>query len=214
MKNTKIVIVGDQRLIRESCAYLLNQDNNIYALAMGGDSTDLSSIAFTPSIVIIAGTVNHMNGPDLVGFVKGIFPSAGILGLFMTTHLGYARNMLRAGMSGYLSEDSSIAEFFQAIEKLTSGTEYICDEVKTLLSSRALIENKKVDDIQSLSCRELQIIDLVIKGSTSKDIGSRLNIAYRTVETHRHNILRKLNIKKSTALVNFMHSAGALANAI
>jgi two-component system nitrate/nitrite response regulator NarL len=214
MKKTTVVIIGDQRLLREACASLLIRTNDIYVLADVKNFEEIMPLHLSPDIVIITGGMNKMHGPDVVKISKDIFPRASVMGLFMNINLSYARKMMKAGMKAYLTDDSSINEIFIAIEELCRGKEYVCDEIKTLLSKQVLIENNTTDHFQSLSFRELQIISFVSKGSTSKDIAAELNITYRTVETHRHNILKKLNIKNSSALVNYMSFAVGMANAV
>ncbi|HSZ85946.1 MAG TPA: response regulator transcription factor [Puia sp.] len=214
MEKINVVLIGDQRLMRETCASLLTRNNDICVLSDAKNFDVLMSLNLSPDIVIITGGMNKMHGPDVVKIAKDTFPLASVMGLFMNINLSYARKMMKAGMKAYLTDDSSINEIFAAIEELCRGKEYICDEIKTLLSKQILLENNSIDHFQSLSSRELQIINFVRKGSTSKDIAAELNITFRTVETHRHNILKKLNIKNSSALVNYMSFAIGMANAV
>jgi DNA-binding NarL/FixJ family response regulator len=214
MKKTTVVIIGDQRLMRESCAYLLTRNNDIFVLADAKDIDEVMSLNLSPDIVIITGGMNKMHGLDVVKISKDIFPRASVMGLFMNINLSYARKMMKAGMKAYLTDDSSINEIFTAIEELCLGKEYVCDEIKTLLSKQVLFESNCIDQFQLLSSRELQIISFVKNGSTSKDIAAELKITYRTVETHRHNILKKLNLRNSSALVNYMSFEVGMAKAI
>ena len=94
-----------------------------------------------------------------------------------------------------------------AISEVAQGNKYICHEVKAILSEQILEDNEK-PDINLLSQREIEIIDLIKQGQSSKEIAQQLNITLKTVEVHRHNILKKLNLKNTAALVNFINNAG------
>jgi two-component system invasion response regulator UvrY len=96
---------------------------------------------------------------------------------------------------------------FEAITEVQKGGRYICSEVKTILSEQAFDEESNAG-INSLSNRELEIIKYIKDGLSSKEISTELNISLKTVEVHRHNILKKLNLKNSAALVNFINEAG------
>jgi two-component system invasion response regulator UvrY len=95
---------------------------------------------------------------------------------------------------------------FEAIEEVMKGNRYICSEVKTILSEQAFDEENS--GANSLSNRELEIIKFIKDGLSSKEISAALNISLKTVEVHRHNILKKLNLKNSAALVNYINESG------
>jgi DNA-binding NarL/FixJ family response regulator len=218
MKTFNIILIGEHRLIREACACLLNEKPELSVLGSVRDYFDSSLIDLSPDLVIVAGNARNIHGPDQVCFINQLFPRTPVMGLFMSPHVAIARKMILAGMKAYLTADSSIAEIFTAIEQLKENRTYVCDEIRDLLSKQLANENNPenntLDKIQLLSSREMQIIGLVRKGSTSKDIASVLNITFRTVETHRHNILKKLQIKNSTSLVNYMSVGDGLMSAV
>jgi len=96
---------------------------------------------------------------------------------------------------------------FEAIVEVTQGNRFICSEVKTILSEQAF-DDEAGNGANSLSGRELEIIKYIKDGLSSKEISSELCISLKTVEVHRHNILKKLNLKNSASLVNYINSAG------
>jgi DNA-binding NarL/FixJ family response regulator len=87
-----------------------------------------------------------------------------------------------------------------------NGNKYICDEIKNNISELVLEENKDVPNVNALTEREIQIINLIKEGQSSKEIAVTLNISLKTVEVHRHNILKKLKLKNSASLVNFINN--------
>ena len=94
---------------------------------------------------------------------------------------------------------------FKAIMEVYGGNRYICDEVKNIISEQ-IMDDGPSQGINALSERELQIVKLIKEGFSSKEISSQLNISLKTVEVHRHNILKKLNLKNSAALVNYINT--------
>jgi DNA-binding NarL/FixJ family response regulator len=114
--------------------------------------------------------------------------------------------MLQVGAKGYVTKNSSKEEMFTAITEVFKGNKYVCDEIKTIISDQLLDENQDVPSINSLTEREIQIINHIREGLSSKEIANRLEISLKTVEVHRHNVLKKLKLKNSASLVNFINS--------
>ena len=118
-----------------------------------------------------------------------------------------ALRILKAGAGGYVTKQSSKEELFDAIVAVQNGTQYICEEIKNNLSEQVFTE-EKAPNLNSLTHRELEIVELVRRGMSSKEIAIHLDISLKTAEVHRHNILKKLKIKNSAALVNLMNTNG------
>jgi len=95
-----------------------------------------------------------------------------------------------------------------AIIEVNNGNKYICEEVKNILTQQELEEEDRQPDMNVLSRRELEIAKLIKEGMSSKEIAVRLDISLKTVEVHRYNILKKLNLKNTASLVNFIHTQG------
>jgi DNA-binding NarL/FixJ family response regulator len=95
----------------------------------------------------------------------------------------------------------------KAILEVHKGNKFICDEIKNIISDQLLTEQADAPNINSLTEREIQIINYIKEGSSSKEIATSLNISLKTVEVHRHNILKKLKLKNSASLVNFINSS-------
>ena len=109
---------------------------------------------------------------------------------------------------GYVTKNSSREEMFKALTEVNAGKKYICDEIKNILSEQVIgggDENQI--GLNSLSQREIEIISFIKKGFSSKEIADSLSISVKTVEVHRYNILKKLNLKNAAALVNFINNS-------
>ena len=151
--------------------------------------------------------MSPMNGFEATKEIRKISPESKIIGVSMHSQPAYAKKMLQVGAMGYITKNSSKEEMIGAITEVAQGNKYICHEVKAILSEQILEDNEK-PDINMLSQREVEIIDLIKQGQSSKEIALQLSITLKTVEVHRHNILKKLNLKNTAALVNFINNAG------
>jgi two-component system invasion response regulator UvrY len=96
---------------------------------------------------------------------------------------------------------------FKAILEIQAGKKYVCDEIKNILSEQVISGDDPQTGLNSLSQREIEIISYIKKGNSSKEIADALNISVKTVEVHRYNILKKLNLKNAAALVNFINNS-------
>jgi len=117
------------------------------------------------------------------------------------------KKILHAGAMGYITKNSSSEELIKAIQEVGNGYRFICSEVLEILSEELLEGKEKDPGISQLTERELEIIQLVKVGKSSREIALLLNIALKTVEAHRHSILKKLKLPNTAAVVNFIHSS-------
>ena len=118
--------------------------------------------------------------------------------------------MLQLGASGYVTKNSSKEEMFNAILEVSKGNKFICEEIRELHSEARKIL-RAMSAINTLTEREMDVINLIRQGSSSKDISLNLDISIKTVEVHRHNILKKLKLKNAASLIHFMNSSSLSA---
>jgi two-component system invasion response regulator UvrY len=121
----------------------------------------------------------------------------------MHSQPAYARKMIRDGAMGYICKTSPSNELFKALEEISDGKKYICREIKEILAKQMMDEGEP-KNANILSARELEIIRFIKKGFSSKQIALELFISVKTVEVHRYNVLKKLNLRNAAALVNFI----------
>ena len=115
---------------------------------------------------------------------------------------------LRLGARGYVTKNSPRQEMLDAINEVNAGNMYICQEVKNILSDQMLGEEDPATGLNQLSEREIEVINNIRDGLSSKEIADRLGISIKTVEVHRHNILKKLKVKNTASLINYINSTG------
>lgn len=211
MEKITILLIDDHKLIRESWAFILNSDPRFQVIGETSNTDEAAEIAKSknPKIVLMDINMNPVNGFDATKLILKCSPRSKIIGISMHSMPAYARKMLQIGAMGYVTKNSSKDELMAAIVEVNSGKKYICEEVKNILAQQELEEdNNGQPDMNVLSQREIDVVKLIKEGMSSKEIALKLDISLKTVEVHRYNILKKLNLKNTAALVNFINTHG------
>jgi two-component system invasion response regulator UvrY len=208
MKKVSIMIVDDHTLIRETWSFLLGKNENFDVVAECGDGERAIELARDkrPDVVLLDINMAPMSGFDVLKMIRKYSPGSKIIGVSMHSQPAYAKKMLRLGAKGYVTKNSPRQEMLEAISEVSNNRVYICQEVKNILSDQLLNSDQVNPDINNLSDREMQIVRALQEGLSSKEIASELNISLKTVEVHRHNILKKLKLKNTVSLINFINS--------
>ena len=208
MKKISIMIVDDHTLIRETWSFLLGKNENFDVVAECGDGERAIELARDkrPDVVLLDINMAPMSGFDVLKMIRKYSPGSKIIGVSMHSQPAYAKKMLRLGAKGYVTKNSPRQEMLEAIAEVSNNRVYICQEVKNILSDQLLNSDQVNPDINNLSDREMQIVRALKEGLSSKEIASELNISLKTVEVHRHNILKKLKLKNTVSLINFINS--------
>ena len=211
MGKITILLVDDHKLIRDSWSFILNSDPRFKVIGETSSGQEAIKIAVKnkPSVILMDVNMSPLSGFDVTKDILELSPSSRIIGVSMHTMPAYARRMLKLGAWGYVTKNSSKDEMITAIEEVNKGKKYICKEVKDILVSQELNEgSEKPGDMNDLSRRELDVINLIKVGLKSKEIALKLDISTKTVEVHRYNVLRKLKLKNSVSLVNYLNEKG------
>ncbi|HXB95415.1 MAG TPA: response regulator transcription factor [Puia sp.] len=208
MKKVSIMIVDDHTLIRETWSFLLGKNERFDVVAECGDGQRAIELARDkrPDVVLLDINMAPMSGFDVLKMIRKYSPGSKIIGVSMHSQPAYAKKMLRLGAKGYVTKNSPRAEMLEAISEVSNNHVYICQEVKNILSDQLLNSDQPNPDINNLSDREMQIVRALKEGLSSKEIASELSISLKTVEVHRHNILKKLKLKNTVSLINFINS--------
>lgn len=210
MGKITILLVDDHKLIRDSWSFILNSDSRFQVIGETSNADEAVSIAKenTPDIVLMDINMSPVNGFEATKLIRKYSPVSKVIGISMHSMPAYARRMLQMGAMGYVTKNSSKDELLAAIIEVSAGKKYICEEVKNILAQQELEEDGGQPDMNALSRREIDIVQLIKQGLSSKEIASRLDISLKTVEVHRYNILKKLGLKNTAALVNFINTHG------
>lgn len=213
MKKTTFAIVDDHQLVREMISLVIAQVDTYEVIGQSGELQEAVEMikATRPDIVLLDINLSSESGFDAIPLIRKYAPATRIIGMSMHSQPTYARKMIRMGASGYLTKNSPRQEIFKAIEEVRVGRIYICSEIQNILSEQAFSNEEAKPDVNALSMREMEVIELIKEGLSSKEIAAKLWISVKTVEVHRYNVLKKLNLKNSAALVNFVYRNAALS---
>ncbi len=210
MAKITVMIVDDHTLIRETWSFLLGRDEKFEVIAEVGDGQRAIEIARDkrPNIVLLDINMTPLNGFDVLKMIRKLSPGSKVIAVSMHSQPAYAKKMLRLGARGYVTKNSPRQEMVDAIMDVYNGNTYICQEVKNILSDQMLGEDEAAVGLNQLSEREIEVINQIRDGLSSKEIADRLGISIKTVEVHRHNILKKLKVKNTASLINYINSTG------
>jgi two-component system, NarL family, invasion response regulator UvrY len=210
MGKISVMIVDDHTLIRETWSFLLGRNENYEVVAEVGDGQRAIDLARDkrPNIVLLDINMAPLNGFDVLKMIRKLSPGSKVIAVSMHSQPAYAKKMLRLGAKGYVTKNSPRQEMLDAINEVYAGNMYICQEVKNILSDQMLGEEDPATGLNQLSEREIEVINNIRDGLSSKEIADRLGISIKTVEVHRHNILKKLKVKNTASLINYINSTG------
>jgi DNA-binding NarL/FixJ family response regulator len=207
-KKIRLIITDDHALLREAWKFILDNDINFKVLAVcaSGQEALEQCKQLRPDVVLMDINLPGMNGIEATHQTRKYSPGTKVLALSQHTQPAYARKIMLEGASGYVTKNSSKDELYTAIIEVYKGNKYVCREIKENLSKKFLSGETAKPGLESLSAREMEIVSYVKKGYSSKEIANILSLAVKTVEVHRHNILKKLNLKNAAALVNLINN--------
>jgi DNA-binding NarL/FixJ family response regulator len=208
MEKITILITDDHTLIRQSWSMILNADPRFQVVAEAGSGEEALELVkqLRPNIAVMDINLPGINGLEATQLIKKISPGTKVLGVSMHTQPAYARTMMKQGAMGYVTKNSSRFELYNAIIEIHNNRTYVSNDVKSILVDQMLSGDKQEHGFNTLSNKEVEVIRFIKKGCSSKEIASLLSIAVKTVEAHRYNILKKLNLKNTAAMVNHINS--------
>lgn len=203
---TSVLIADDHRLVRETWNLIISSEKDYFVVAACSSATEAVEAAkrYQPDIVLMDINFPGMNGIEATRQIRKEAAGCRVIGVSAHTHTAYVRKMIQEGAMGYVTKSSSRNELFAAMQQVLKNRRYLCEETMNLLAGQAIDDQKT--GIHALTQREREIILLLRQGHSSKEIAEEFHISIKTVEVHRHNILKKLGLKNTAALINYMHS--------
>jgi len=202
---TRILVVDDHPLVRERLAEILSRESDLGVCAQAEDrSGAIEAIKSAgPDLVIVDLTLKHSDGLELIKDIRARWPKLKILVVSMHDESLYAERVIRAGAKGYITKQEATRNILLAVRKVLSGGIYLNEKAATQLIGRLADANKGtvVTPADILADRELQVFELTGHGLSIRQIGERLHIAQKTVETYRARIREKLNLKDANELL-------------
>ncbi len=204
----RIVIADDHSLIRKGLRTIIELESDMQVIGEAGDGKQLLRFLASeqPDMVIMDISMPNINGIDAIGKVLALYPEIRILMLTMHRNSQYFYNAISAGAHGYLIKDDSDTELLTAIDTVRSGKTYISPQLSSEVADTMLSAFREHRDpsIISLTPRERDVLDLVVKGHTSKQIADILCLSPRTIDHHRASLLKKFKMKNTVDLVKYV----------
>ncbi|MEN0052656.1 MAG: response regulator transcription factor [Mucilaginibacter sp.] len=206
-----IVIADNQALTREGIISVLTPLKDIHLLGYASTPAVLDQMIreHEPKVVIIDYDFDHNFGPDEVKEINARFNFTNVLVVSNSQNRGNIMQIIDSGVKNHVSKYCPADEFIEAVYATANGVEYFCDSTsKILFGDKQLMH--AVENAASLSSRETEIIHLIAKGLTNKDIADKLYLSVHTIKTHRKNIIKKLgftfkNAAELVMLIGYMN---------
>ena len=210
MEKIQILIADDHQLIRDTWTYILNNDSRFEVIASVASGEEAIEVAerLRPHIVLMDINMGEMSGFEATRIIKKQSPGSKVIGVSMHSMPAYAKKLFKMGGSGYVTKNSTRDELLKAIVEVHTGNTFVCEEVKVILSRQEIEPVTEKPDINMLSKRELEVVEFIKYGLSSKEIAGELGVSLKTIEVHRYNILKKLTLPNAPALVNFLNHHG------
>ncbi len=198
----KVVLADDHQMMREGLRALLERAGiEVVGEAADGHEAIAQARLLHPDVLVIDIAMPLLNGVDATRRLSAEFPGLKIVALSMNSDRRYVLAMLRAGATGYLLKNEASEDLLKALALVSRGKTYLSPAIAGGVVEEAIDARRMVDG--PLSAREREVLQLIAEGKTSKEIGAVLHIAVPTVETHRRQIMLKLNLRNIADLTKY-----------
>ncbi len=206
----RVFVADDHAIVREGLIMLLstNKEIDVIGWADNGNSALLEICSQQPDVALLDISMPEMNGIHIARALNAKCPNIKIIILSMYSSREYIHQSLLAGVSGYLLKHSAASQLIEAVQKVAGGDQFFSTSLRETVADLQEFPDAMGNIPEpELTVREREIIHLIAKRMTSKEISDRLYISNRTVDKHRENIMNKLGIHDVAGLVQY-----ALAN--
>ena len=208
-KIKKVIIVDDHPLFRKGIKSVLQEDADIEIIGEAGNSDEAMALIEkeTVDIVILDLQMPGMSGIELSKMIKSRYKNISIILLTMHKDERIFNNSLEYGLEAYILKENAVEEVLKAVHVVADGNFYLSPSMSEYMIQKSMKQKKLVDEnpgIKNLSEKEKEILNLISQNKTTKEIAEALFVSYKTIENHRANICKKLNISGCNALLKFI----------
>ncbi|HBC3534934.1 TPA: response regulator transcription factor, partial [Vibrio vulnificus] len=207
-KPIRVVIVDDHQVVLDGFMARLEMEPEIDVVGTASNGLEALDVVkqHKPDVVLMDISMPILNGIEATRMIKAEWPEAKILMLTMHDNREYIMKVMQEGAVGYMLKEISAEKMVQAIKTVNQGSTYFCESVTQTLFTQEIVPAAQRPN--PLSRREEAVLKLVAQGHSSKKIATLLEISYRTVETHRHNIKHKLDLNSTAELAKYALEQG------
>jgi len=198
----RVLLADDHETVREALRLLVNAqaDMEVVAEAKDGKQAIEHAHAFKPDVIVLDLTMPNMSGLTAARALKGAEPSTAVVALTRHDDDAYVQELIQAGASAYVLKQSSSAELLTAIRVAAAGGRYLDPGLPPPDHPR---DPRRRASTPPVTEREAEVLRMMAVGHSNKDIASTLNISIKTVEVHKANAMRKLNLRGRTDVVRY-----------
>ena len=213
MKTIRILLADDHGLVRAGIRELLQKFANVEVVAEAGDGREALALVKSklPNLVLLDIAMKSLTGLEVAERIAKDFPGVKVIILSMHANEEYVMRALRAGASGYLLKDAATTELELALAAVTKGETYLSPAISrgVIDSYLGRVEGKQ-SPLDQLMPRQREILQLIAEGKSTKEIAYTLNVSVKTVETHRAQLMDRLDIHDVAGLVRYAMRVGLI----
>jgi DNA-binding NarL/FixJ family response regulator len=214
MAAVTVIIVDDHKIVRDGIKALFIGELSVKCIGEASDYDELEKLLAikTPDLLLLDIMLPGKNGIEITALLKDKYPAIRVLILTSNTTEEYILDAVKAGAKGFLPKDTSAGELILAIGEVYSGNGYFGERINKIIYNSYIHQvNKGVEKESSgLSDRETEVLTMFADGFTTKEIAEKLFISPRTIDTHKANIMSKLNLNSIVDLVKYAIKNGLI----
>jgi DNA-binding NarL/FixJ family response regulator len=201
----KILVVDDHGIVRDGLSVLLNarSEMRVVGAAADGKAAVRAAAKLAPDVIVMDLALPQLSGIDATLLILAAHPLIRIVILSAWDTSEHVFRALRAGARGYVLKESAGTEIVQAVTAVCKGDRYLSPRLTGLLIDGLLGEHSPVSPLESLSPREREVLHLTVTGASSADIGIRLSLSRKTIDTYRSRVMGKLGVSDLAGLIRF-----------
>ena len=211
----RILLADDHKIVRDGLRTLIGKETGMEVIGEAENGRKALKLVqkIRPNVVIMDVTMPDMNGIEATRKIVTEVPGVKVIALSMHSDRRFVLGMLEAGASGYLMKDCAFDELAKAVRSVAIGQTYLSPSIADVLVKGYLDKvNEKISVGRSpLTQREREILQLLAEGQSSKEIASHLGVSVKTVETHRRNMMQKLNMRSVAELTKYAIREGLIS---
>ena len=216
MRKFRVLLADDHQLMRSGVRLMLEREADLTVVGEASDGREAVALAksLRPEVVVMDIGMPNLNGIEAAHQMTQEDPSLAIVIVSMHSDEGYVLRALNAGARGYLLKDSAEADLIKAVHAVAGGKSFFSPAVSKMLLDdyvRKLKRSGSEDAYDLLTPREREILQLIAEGKSNKDIANLLNLSVYTVESHRSNLMEKLNLRGLPELILYAVRKGIIA---